>query len=85
MSTRDGSSAIISGYTAPISGLSNAGKSFLFTRSGTTWTQRGVLTASDPAANAQYGGELAISADGLVLIIGANGYSSNTGRVYINT
>jgi len=83
--SRDGSSAIIAGYAAPVSGLSNAGKSFLFTRSGTTWTQRGVLTASNPTANAYYGYGLAISADGLVLIIGAADYSSNIGRVYINT
>jgi hypothetical protein len=51
------------------------------------WVQRGgVLTASDAAANDQYGGGLALSADGSIMAVGAwqwEGTATDQGGVYI--
>jgi hypothetical protein len=54
----------------------NAGAAYLFTRAGTTWTQRAYLKASNPGAEDIFGFQVALSADGTVLAVGANGEAS---------
>lgn len=51
-------------------GLSS-GSAYIFTRSGTTWSQQEKLTASDGAANDQFGHAVSISND--TVVIGAYG------------
>ena len=47
----------------------DAGSAYVFTRSGTVWSQQQKLTASDGAASDRFGGSVAISGD--TAIVGA--------------
>jgi hypothetical protein len=63
----DGSTALIGGEDQP--GM--AGAAWVFTRSGSTWSQQGPkLTAHDEVAPAQFGFSVALSADGNTALIG---------------
>ncbi len=72
-----GYSVALSGDTALIGAHFNdndvngvdSGSAYVFTRSGTTWSQRAKLTAADGAAGDQFGGKVAISGD--TALIGA--------------
>ena len=68
----DGSTALIGARYADPSGLSDAGAAYVFTRSGSTWTQQAKLTASDGATNDQFGHAVSISSDGSTAIVGAS-------------
>ncbi len=50
---------------------SGAGAVYLFTRSGTTWTQQAYVKASNSGANHQFGYPLALSDDGATLAVAA--------------
>jgi hypothetical protein len=63
---------------------------FVFTRSGSTWTQQQILAASDAAASTDYfGSSVSISTDGNTALIGApiedTSPNSNNGAAYIFT
>jgi len=78
--------AIIGAWDDDDNGI-NSGSAYVFTRSGTTWTQQQKLTASDGAAGDQFG--VAVSLDGDTALIGAwfddvNG-TTNCGSVYVFT
>jgi hypothetical protein len=62
---------------------SNAGAAYIFTRSGTTWTQQQKLASSDMAANDYFGRMVSISGD--TVIVGAYGKNSHTGAAYVFT
>jgi FG-GAP repeat len=49
----------------------NAGAVYVFTRSGTTWSQQAYVKASNTNANDQFGTSVALSADGATLAVGA--------------
>ncbi len=76
--------------------MSNAGSAFIFTRSGTTWTQQAYLKASNPAAMDTFGHSVACSGD--TVVVGASfedsgatgvngnqadGSSANSGAAYV--
>lgn len=64
------------------------GAAYVFTRSGTTWTQQAKLTASDAAADDNFGYSVDISNDGTYIIVGAkdeDGAAGNTGSAYVFT
>ena len=64
----------------------NSGSAYIFTRSGTTWTQQAKLQASDKVNYAQFGYSVAI--DGDTAVIGANRKATvgaEAGVVYIYT
>jgi uncharacterized RmlC-like cupin family protein len=68
-------------------GNEKQGAAYVFTRSGTSWSQAQKLLASDGAANDNFGASVSISADGSVIAagaswkkVGANGYQ---GAVYL--
>ena len=73
---RFGISTAISGDTVVVgsyledTGGSNAGAVYIFTRSGSTWTQQAKIQASDPEANDRFGGSVGI--DGDTVIVGVN-------------
>jgi len=76
-----GSSAAISGDTmvvgaeyATVGSNAQQGSAFVFVRSGTTWSQQAVLTASDGAATDLFGSSIAISGD--TVVVGAIHHSS---------
>ena len=76
----DGDTVVV-GYPAP---TSHNGEAYVFTRSGTTWSQQAKLTASDGATNDQFGGSVAIEGD--TIVIGAPNASVDTrGATYIFT
>ncbi len=79
-----GNSVSISGDTAVVGvasddGLANslaeAGTVYVFTRSGSTWTQQARLYASNAEANDNFGKSVDI--DGDLMVVGANGEDSN--------
>jgi len=85
----DGTYAVISAYLEdggagdPISG---AGAAYIFTRSGSTWTQQAKITASDAQANDNFGYSVSINSDGSYVVVGSafedtGGY--NVGAAYI--
>ena len=70
--------------------LSLAGAAYVFSRSGSTWTEQAKITASDAQANDQYGNAIDISGDGKYVIAGSWGEDggagdplSSAGQVYI--
>lgn len=69
------------------SGGTNAGSVYLFSRSGSTWTQQSRLQAGDAAASDRFGASVALSADGGTLAVGAsmddNSGGTNSGSVYV--
>ena len=81
-----GKSVSISGNTAVVGvpgDNGGAGDVYVFTRSGTTWTQQVVLTASDATAGDKFG--TAVSISGTSLAVGAPGRGTNKGAVYVFT
>jgi hypothetical protein len=65
-------------------GKSNfTGAAYVFTRSGTTWTQQQKLTASDPASNDLFGVSVSVSGD--TVVAGAYGKSGSQGAAYFFT
>ena len=80
----DGDTAII-GASANNDYGYNSGSAYVFTRSGTTWTQQSKLLASDGAAEDYFG--FSVSLDGNTALIGAvwdddNGYRSGSAYVF---
>ncbi len=89
-----GSSVAVSGDTAIIGARgddvganTDQGSAYIFTRSGTTWTQQTQLNASDGAASDQLG--IAVAISGQTVIVGANrsdwGTSGNQGSAFVFT
>lgn len=63
---------------------SAAGAVYVLTRTAGTWTQQAYVKASAPAAGADFGGALALSADGDTLAVGAVG-AAGGGAAYVFT
>ncbi|WP_437620250.1 FG-GAP repeat protein [Sorangium sp. So ce1151] len=64
--------------------VSNAGAAYVFTRSGSTWTQQQELVASDAADSDEFGRSVSISGDSIV--VGApqdDAPGSNQGSAYV--
>jgi len=82
----DGDTAIIGAYMDDDMG-SNSGSAYVFTRTGTTWTQQAKLLASDGAAGDNFGGYgLGFSGDtALIGALGDDDMGSNSGSVYVFT
>jgi len=87
-----GNSVSIYGDTAIVcavgedTGGSNAGAAYIFTRSGSTWTQQQKIQAYDEEANDQFGNSVSIYGD--TAIVGAvheNAGGSDAGAAYIFT
>ena len=79
----DGTYAIIGAHY----GNSGHGSAYVFIRSGTSWTQQAILTASDSVNGARYGESVSISSDGTYVIVGAPydtpSSLSNAGSSYV--
>jgi hypothetical protein len=72
----DGNTAIV-GAPNDDTGVTNAGSAYIFTRSGTTWTQQQKIQASDKQVDDYFGTSVSISSDGNTAIVGA--YGEDTG------
>ena len=64
-------------------GQSNGGAAYVFTRSGSTWTQQAKIQANDVTGNAFFGGGTSMNSSGNLVIIGAYGLNNRIGSVYI--
>ena len=85
--SNDGNTAIVGAYTEDTT-YSDAGSAYIFTRSGTTWSQQAKIQASDAEASGQFGNSVSISSDGDTAIIGARNVDTtaiNSGAAYIFT
>jgi N-acetylglucosamine kinase-like BadF-type ATPase len=73
----DGNTALVGAYYGD-AGVTNTGAAYIFTRSGTTWTQQQKIQASDADAYDVFGTSVSISSDGNTAIVGAS-YQEDTG------
>jgi len=64
-----GDTALIGAYGKTVSGQDGAGAAYVFVRTGRTWSQQAELTASNAAANDEFGDSVALS--GKTALIGA--------------
>jgi len=63
----------------------NVGAVFIYTRSGSTWSQQTKLTGSGMSASSALGTSVAMSADGNTVVSGASGDASGVGAVVVWT
>ena len=75
--SNDGNTALIGAYYDAVGSNTNQGSAYVFTRSGTTWSEQQKLTDSGGAANDFFGFAVALSGDGDTALIGA--YLDDTG------
>jgi hypothetical protein len=71
----NGGSRGINGDQANLS-AEDCGALYLFTRSGTTWTQKAYIKSSNADAYDEFGSAMALSKDGKVLAVGARSEAS---------
>ena len=74
---------IVVGALYEDAGGSNAGAAYVFTRSGTTWSQQQKLVASDAAAGDRFGSSSSIYGD--TIVVGAVNENSQAGSAYVFT
>jgi hypothetical protein len=77
----DGNTAIVG---AP-SDNNGVGAVYVFTRSGTTWTQQGPKLVGTPSGGANQGQAVALSADGNTAIVGGPGDGNDYGAAWVFT
>ena len=78
----DGSTALIGGSRDNY----HVGAAWMFTRSGSTWTQHGEkLTGGGETGEGKFGSSVALSADGSTALIGGPADNSATGAVWVFT
>jgi hypothetical protein len=71
----DGNTALIGAYSEDTSPAFNNGAVYMFTRSGSTWTQQQKLVVSDRADSESFGSSVAISSDASTALVGNPGNS----------
>ncbi|HRI02620.1 MAG TPA: carboxypeptidase regulatory-like domain-containing protein [Pyrinomonadaceae bacterium] len=80
-----GDTAVVTAVSDDVGSNTNQGSTYVFTRSGTTWSQQAKLTASDGGINDNFGNIVAI--DGDTVIVGASiddiGTNSDQGSAYV--
>lgn len=77
---------IVGSYGADPSGINYGGKAYIFTRTGSTWSQEAILTANTVVAAEYFGFAVAITGAGDRVIIGARGATATapySGAVYV--
>lgn len=85
----DGNTAIMGAFNETTSPNTNQGAAYVFTRSGSTWTEQQKLLASDPANTDYFGFSVALSGDGNTAIVGSvnedTSSTTNNGAIYMYT
>ncbi len=77
----EGSTALIGGPED----RGDAGAAWVFTRSGTTWSQQAKLVATGETGAAQLGSSVALSSNGSIALIGGPGNNANAGATWVFT
>lgn len=82
----NGNTALIGAYVNDVGANTNQGSAYVFTRSGSSWSQQTQLTASNGAAEDYFGRSVSLSGDGNTALIGANmktiGANNQQGAAY---
>ena len=79
-------SVIVVGSLGDGSAGEQSGAAYVFTRSMSSWSEAGKLTASDAAAGDRFGSSASMSADGNTIVVGAPGSDSggaDAGAAYV--
>jgi hypothetical protein len=80
-----GDTAVVGAYYDDVGANTNQGSAYVFVRSGSTWSQQTQLTASDGAANDDFGRSVATSGD--TVVVGADcddaGANTDQGSAYV--
>jgi hypothetical protein len=82
----DGNTAIVGARLEDPGGTSDAGATYIFTRSGTSWSEQQKIQASDKEGGDLFGSFVAISGDGNTAIVGATNEDTgggNAGAAYM--
>lgn len=79
---------VVIGARADDTGASNNGQVYIFSRSGTTWSEEAVLSASDATSFSSFGSAVDIDGNGDYVVVGAeyqdkDGTITNSGKIYI--
>ena len=85
--SNDGNTAVISAFLDDTT-FTDAGSAYIFTRSGSTWSQYTKITPTTPVLEHWFGGCISINGNGDTILIGANGddtKGTNAGAVFIFT
>jgi hypothetical protein len=64
---------------------SNGGAVYIYTRSGSTWTQQARLVGSTVSTDYRFGSSVSINSDGTYLLVGAYSKNYNVGTAYVFT
>jgi hypothetical protein len=80
-----GDTAVVGASLHDLPGLTNAGAVYVYVRTGNQWIQQAKLTASDAAADDQFGGRVSIDGDTIVVsaYLDDNAGGSNAGAAYV--
>jgi hypothetical protein len=85
----DGNTGLIGAYAQDETGTTDNGAAYVFTRSGTTWSQQAKLLAGDAANSDSFGFTTALSGDGNIALVGApnedDGGTTDNGAAYTFT
>jgi hypothetical protein len=82
----DGNTAFIAAFGLKVGANFSQGGVYVFTRSGTTWTQRTLITASNGVQCDDLGSSVAVNAAGTELLVGAKGLggcANHVGAAYV--
>ena len=85
-----GDRVVIGAYSDDATGGANSGAAYVFTRSGSTWSEEAKLIPASSQSNAQYGHSVAIDRDGTRIVVGAPyhdtaGGFTNAGEAFVWT
>ena len=80
----DGTTAIVGAWYEDTGG-SQAGAAYIFTRSGTDWSEQAKILSSDTQAYGNFGRSVALSGDGNTAIVGSAVDLNTVGAAYIFT
>ena len=78
----DGSTLAVGAYTDDHQVI-DSGSVYIFSRGPAGWVQQALVKAATPAANDLFGTSVALSSDGQRLLVGASGYASNRGAIFV--
>jgi hypothetical protein len=79
----DGETALVGAYRDDVGANMDEGSVYVFTRSGTTWTQQAKLVASDGAAGDWFGYSVALNGDTALVGACTTGTISQQGSAYV--
>ncbi|MCC6904083.1 MAG: hypothetical protein IT377_34265 [Polyangiaceae bacterium] len=84
-----GDTAVVGAELDDVGANKNQGSTYIFVRSGSTWTEQAKLTASDGAANDYFGGSVSVFDDAVVIgafgdDVGAN-YGQGSAYVFVRS